>query len=100
VFSGGSYQEVARWLWNFLTSHGKREDPRVEVDLEADGEHDGSYTARLRLGGRSTAPIDLRYREVADNRGSLAWTAALAGRTRALAAELTTSRDAFEVGRR
>jgi hypothetical protein len=99
VFSGGSFQEVGRWLRNFLTSHGKREDPRVEVDL-VDGEPGGVYTARLRLGGRWSAPIELRYREVADNRGSLAWTAALAGRTRALAAELTTSRDAVEVGRR
>ena len=24
MFSGGTYPEVARWLWNFLTAHAKR----------------------------------------------------------------------------
>ena len=35
MFSGGSYEDVARWLRNFLVSHAKREDPRVEVVFEA-----------------------------------------------------------------
>jgi len=33
-FRVGTYHEVKRWLWNFLTSHAKRTDPRVEVVLE------------------------------------------------------------------
>ena len=28
-FAGGSYEEGARWLWNFLTSHAKRETSRI-----------------------------------------------------------------------
>jgi len=35
VFSGGTYPEVARWLWNFLTAHAKRVDPRFEVILDS-----------------------------------------------------------------
>ena len=91
-FSGGSYEEVARWLRNFLTSHAKRVDPRIEVELDAEDERDGkSYGARLRLGDRLTETIELDFREVADSRGSLAWCAARAelirGRARALLAE-------------
>lgn len=79
MFSGGSYDDVARWLRNFLTSHAKREDPRLEVVLEAGGARDGAtYAARLRLGQRLSAPIELDYKEVADNRGALTWCAALA----------------------
>ena len=83
MFSGGSYEDVARWLRNFLTSHAKREDPRLEVVLEAGGARDGAtYAARLRLGERLSPPIELDYKEVADNRGTLAWCAALAEATR------------------
>ena len=58
MFSGGSYDEVARWLKNFLTSHGKREDPRAEVILESGDEREGrSYAARLRLGARLSEPM-------------------------------------------
>jgi hypothetical protein len=86
VFSGGSYEEVARWLRNFLTSHAKREHPRVEVVLDADDALEGrAYRARLRLGERVSEPLELDYKEVADHRGALAWCAALAARTRALA---------------
>jgi len=51
MFSGGSYDEVARWLHNFLLSHAKRENPRTEVELASGEEREGkSYAARLRLG--------------------------------------------------
>lgn len=90
AFSGGSYEDVARWLWNFLTAHAKREDPRFEVELDAGGEREGkSYVARLRFGARTDSPWEFDYKEVADNRGSLAWGRAMAERTRALARELT-----------
>ena len=86
MFSGGSYHEVARWLWNFLTSHAKRVDPRLEVELEAGDEREGkSYGARLRFGRLVSPVMEFDYREVADNRGSLAWCSALAERTREFA---------------
>ena len=90
MFSGGSYEEVARWLNNFLLAHAKRENPRIEVELDAGDEREGkSYDARLRLGEKLSRPLELDYKEVADNRGSLAWGRAMAERVRALARELT-----------
>ena len=89
MFSGGSYDEVARWLRMFLTSHAKREHPRVEVVLDADDAVQGrAYRARLRFGERVSEPMELDFKEVADHRGELAWCAALAARTRALARSL------------
>ncbi len=89
MFSGGDYDEVARWLKNFLTSHGKREDPRVEVRFEAGDEREGrSYAARLVFGERVSAPVEFDFAEVRDQRGTLAWCQALAARTRATAGEL------------
>ena len=89
MFSGGSYDEVARWLRNFLTSHAKREHPKIEVDFEAGDEREGvSYAAALRHGAHVTAPVEFPYRQVADHRGNLAWCQEQAGRTRALAREL------------
>jgi hypothetical protein len=86
VFSGGSYDEVARWVRVFLTSHAKREHPRVEVALDEDDALEGrAYRARLRLGDRVSEPMELDYKDVADHRGELAWCAALAVRTRDLA---------------
>ena len=86
AFSGGGYDEVARWLHNFLTSHAKREEPRVEVLLEAGDAREGrSYGARLSLGDQTSDLIEFDYRDVADQRGSLAWCRAMAERTRALA---------------
>ena len=86
MFSGGDYHEVARWLWNFLTSHAKREHPRIEVTLDSKGEREGtSYAATLRLDGRATPPMEFDFRDVADHRGDLVWCRALAERTRALA---------------
>lgn len=96
MFAGGSYGDVARWLRNFLRSHAKREDPRVEVVLDAgDGREGLSYAARLRLGEQLSPPVELDYKEVADNRGGLAWCTALAQRTREQARALLagTTRD-------
>jgi hypothetical protein len=101
VFSGGSYDEVARWLWNFLTAHAKRVDPRVEVELEAGDAGEGkSYAARLRFGPEVSPVVELDYREVADNRGSLAWCQDLADRTRELARALRRAQRAADGGAR
>jgi hypothetical protein len=92
MFSGGDYEEVGRWLENFLRSHAKREDPRVEVLFEAgDEREDRSYAARLALGERVTAPTEFDFAEVRDRRGGLAWCQALADRTRAAARELVAA---------
>ncbi len=92
MFSGGSYEEVARWLHNFLTSHAKRENPRVEVMLEAGDEREGkSYGARLEFAYRVTPLQEFDFREVAENRGSLVWCQDLAGRTRALTRDLVAT---------
>jgi hypothetical protein len=88
-FSGGSYGEVARWLENFLRSHAKREDPRVEVAFDAGDERQGrAYATRVRLGDRLSPVWELDYKEVADNRGSLAWCRGMAEQVRARAREL------------
>ena len=85
MFSGGSFDEVQRWLKNVLTSHAKRENPRAEVRLDEDDALAGrAYRARLHVGERVSAPIELDYKDVAEHRGTLAWCAALAQRTRAL----------------
>jgi hypothetical protein len=89
MFSGGSYDEVARWLRIFLTSHAKREHPRVEVVLDDDESLQGRrYRAWLRFGDRVSEPVELAFQDVADHRGELAWCAELATRTRALARTL------------
>jgi hypothetical protein len=91
MFSGGDYDEVTRWLTNFVASHAKRENLRAEAVVEADGPREGeSYGVRLRVGEAvrppaSEPPIELDFDEVAQNRGQLAWCAALADRVRALA---------------
>jgi hypothetical protein len=93
VFSGGTYDEVARWLGNFTASHAKRVHPGLEAEVDAGAAREGvSYGVRLRQGSRRTATLDLAYHEVADQRGSLAWCAALAERVRALADDLTPER--------
>lgn len=94
MFSGGDYDEVGRWLKNFVLSHAKRENPRVEGVVETEGPDEGhSYGIRLRLGrgslpGPDEPPVTLAFSEVADNRGGLDWCSALAARMRALAREL------------
>ena len=89
MFSGGDYDDVARWLRNFVTSHAKRESLRAEAVVEAE---EPRYAVRLRLGEAlyppvGEAPIELSYDEVARNRGQLAWCRALAERIRALVHE-------------
>ena len=97
MFSGGDYEEVARWLRNFVTAHAKREDLRVEALVDTEGAREGqSYGVRLRLGeGLMPAPFEppfeLGFAEVAENRGSLAWCSGLAERVRHLARELAST---------
>ena len=89
MFSGGTYDEVARWLWNFLAAHAKRENVRAEVEIESGEEREGkSYGARVRLGERLTEPIELEFVDVARNRGALDWCATLAGRVREVVRDL------------
>lgn len=94
MLKGGSYEEVARWLQNFVISHAKRESPRVEAIVETPEERLGqSYGIRLRLGDRFLPPLDhppveLAYSEVADGKASFAWCEALAERIRSWAREL------------
>jgi len=89
MFSGGSYDDVERWLKMFLNSHAKRDDPRIEAVLDDDEKRQGrSYGAWLRLGPHSTALMEFDYQEVAQHRGELAWCAALAERIRQQARQL------------
>ena len=91
-FAGGSYEEVSRWVHNFLTSHAKREDVHAEVELESGDAREGkSYGARFRLGGQVSSLTDLDYRTVADHRGELQWCRDLAARTRASVKDLGRS---------
>jgi hypothetical protein len=97
MFSGGSYEEVARWLHNFLTSHAKREHPRAEVVFDNDDTLEGrGYRARVRLGERVSEPMEFDYKDVADHRGTLAWCAALAQRVRAQVRALLTAGSAAD----
>ena len=83
MFSGGSYDEVARWLKMFLNSHAKREDPRIEAVLDDDESRENvSYAARLVLGDRTTPVMEFDYKTVAAHRGELAWCLDLARRVR------------------
>jgi hypothetical protein len=92
AFSGGSYDDVARWVHNFLAAHAKRESFRAEVELETGDEREGkSYGARIRLGDHVADLIELDYRTVADHRGELAWCRELAERTRQIVRDLARS---------
>ena len=94
MFSGGDYEEVRRWLANFALAHAKRENPRIEALIEAEGPYEGKqYGVRLHLGERvvpspGSPPLVLDFPEVRDQRGSLAWSQALAARVRELARQL------------
>ncbi|OGK78683.1 MAG: hypothetical protein A2X52_18580 [Candidatus Rokubacteria bacterium GWC2_70_16] len=94
MFSQGEREEVERWLRNFVTSHAKRESPRVEVVVAAEGPRDGRcYAVRLRLGERSAPSpgeeaLELPFAEVAEGRSRMAWCEGLAARVRAMAREL------------
>ena len=97
MFSGGDYEEVARWVDNFVLSHAKRVDPRVEAVVDTEGPREGkSYGVRVRLGDTlrppaGEPPLELSFAEVAASRGSLAWCNALAERLKALARELVAA---------
>ena len=88
------YAEVGWWLRSFATSHAKRENAHVEVQVDTAGSRAGrSYGLRLHLGGRvapsaGEAPIELTFTEVADGRTRFAWCAQLADRVRATARAL------------
>jgi hypothetical protein len=94
MFSGGDYEEVARWLRNFVRSHARRENLRAEAVVEASGPREGrSYGLRVRVAERlappsGERPLELDYAEVAAKRGSMAWCQELAGRVRALVRSL------------
>src|SRR4029453_10360331 len=91
MFSGGDYEEVARWLRNFVAAHAKRENLRVEAVVDTEGPREGqSYGGGLRLGGGlrpapPAPPVELGFPEVSQQRGSLAWCSGLAEQVRGLA---------------
>ena len=91
MFSGGDYEEVGRWLWNFVEAHAKRENLRVEALVDTAGPREGrSYGVRLRLAERVLPPadqasIEMTFADVAAGRGQLAWCNALAASVRTLA---------------
>jgi hypothetical protein len=91
------YHEVAAWLENFVRSHAKREDPRIEVLLDASGpREDHSYGVRLALGPRvhpprEASPIELQFPETAEGRTRFAWTEALGARIQSAAREILGS---------
>ena len=92
AFSGGSYEEVARWVHNFLNSHAKRENSRAEVELDSGDEREGkSYGVRVRLGEHVSDVLELEYRTVADHRGELQWCREQADRIRQVVRDLTRS---------
>ena len=88
---------MGRWLRNFVASHAKREDPRLEPVIEASGVRaDKSYGVRLRLGDAlapapPAPPIELAFEEVAARRGRMDWCQALAARTRELGRGLVSA---------
>lgn len=73
------YAEVGRWLRNFATSHAKREDRRIEAQVEMEGEREGrAYGLRLMLGSGPGASVarpltELAYAEVTEGRTRFAW---------------------------
>ena len=101
MFSGGSYEDVARWLKMFVNSHAKREHPRVEAVLDEDAaREDVSYGVRLRFGERTSGLMEFDYKDVAAHRGELAWCADLAQRIRREARALLAERATSNVTRR
>ena len=91
MFSGGDFREVERWLLNFLNSHAKRESPRMEAEIETADEDQPRYVVRLSLGERWGPRVELEFKTVADNRGSLEWCNALAAQVRGWARDLAAA---------
>ncbi len=93
MFSGGDYDEVARWLWNLAESHAKRENLHAEVLLDREGPREGkTYGLRVRIGDGLSSEIELAFPEVRERRGSLAWCQALAERMRGLVRDTVAAR--------
>ena len=94
------YDEMARWLRNFATSHAKRENPRAEVIVETGGEREGrSCGLRLVLAGRlhppaDQPPLEFGFAEVAEGRTRFAWCESLAQRFRGEVSRLVASEPA------
>lgn len=97
MFAGGSYEEVARWFRLFLTSHAKRESPRVEVIVEAGGARAGkAFGVRLRLDEGHYPPPDLpaiefSFPEVSAGKGNFSWCESLGKRVRGWAREMMSA---------
>ena len=91
------YLQTRAWLTSFARSHAKREDPRIEARLEADGTREGrSYGLRLTLGARTeppsdSPPIEFAFPEVAEGRSRFAWCATLGDRIQSVARALLGS---------
>src|SRR5262249_10908823 len=95
MFSGGDYDEVGRWLWNFTTAYAKRENLRAEARVDSGGPRAGrSSGLGLAIGGEpappaGAPPLELSFADVAAGRGQLAWCDDLAARVRAIARGLS-----------
>jgi hypothetical protein len=91
------YPETGAWLLSLARSHAKREDPRIEAQLEASGPREGrSYGLRLALGDRTapppgSPPLELEFREVVDGRTRFAWCMAFGERVQTVARELVAA---------
>jgi hypothetical protein len=85
-----SYGEAGRCLQIFATSHVKREDPRLEVEIDDTGPREGqSYAVRLVPEGRGVVPsLEFTYAEVVEGRTQFSWCTHLAARLRAIARPL------------
>src|SRR5262245_38697047 len=98
------YDEVARWLHNFATSHAKREHPRAEGVVDTAGDREGrSYGLRLVLDGRlhppaDQPPIEFGFAEVVEGRTRFAWCESLAQRLRGEVNRLAATKSAAARG--
>jgi hypothetical protein len=89
------YAEAGRWLRNFVASHAKREDARIEALVTEGDREDSSYEVRLVISTGSGAGVslslaELDYREVAEGRTRLAWCEDQARRIHEAARDLVT----------
>ena len=91
------YPEIGAWLLSLARSHAKREDARIEAQLEAHGPREGrSYGLRLALGARTapphgSPPLELEFREVVEGRTRFAWCLAFGERVQTVARGLAAA---------
>jgi hypothetical protein len=91
------YPEIGAWLLSLARSHAKREDSRIEAQLEANGPREGrSYGLRLALGARTapppgSPPLELEFREVVEGRTRFAWCLAFGERVQTVARGLVAA---------